>query len=60
MTSPQTPLLAGEGITVKVSPFRGDLEGSSRLNLENGFTPVLSPEREWRGRSRQWHKSQTR
>ena len=25
----------------KVSPLRGDLEGSFRLNIENGFTPAL-------------------
>jgi len=52
MTSPQAPLLTGEVITVKVSPFRGDLEGSSRLNVENNLTLALSPERKWRGRSR--------
>jgi hypothetical protein len=31
---------------VKVSPLRGDLEGSSRLNVENDFIPALFPERE--------------
>jgi len=55
-----SPLLTGEGRAVKVSPLRGDLEGSSRLNVENGLTPALYPEKEWSGKSKQWHKSQTR
>jgi len=54
------PLLSGEGRAVKVSPLRGDLEGSSRLNVENSLTTVLYPEKEWSGKSKQWHKSQTR
>jgi hypothetical protein len=44
----------------KVSPLRGDLEGSSRLNMGNVPAPALFPEREWSGRSRQRHKSLTR
>jgi len=37
---------------MEVSPLRGDLEGSARLNVENNLTLALSPERKWRGRSR--------
>ncbi len=55
-----SPLLTGEGRAVKVSPIRGDLEGSSRLFVGYNLTPALFPEREWSGRSKQWHKSLTR
>jgi len=48
-----TPLLTGEGEAIrrpycraKVSPLRGDLEGSSGLFVENGFIPDFIPERE--------------
>jgi hypothetical protein len=53
-----SPLLTGEGeafrrpyCRAKVSPLRGDIEGSSRLFVRNCFIPDLIPEREWSGRS---------